>query len=185
MLHQRRLARWSQLPPQSGAWFGNSPLQFSSMRSGELLHAGTTASTPVRALSLPRRTTPPVSAVPRLPCLWARLPCLRQRHAGRERSRVRGERRVGGQLLRVRRHHRGEVEHERPLPLGSHEGHCRGDDRVQVVSLLLCLFRGPSSTPQVSDGHEKDKGIRGRPFRTKISLDTSISRTSISGRREY
>ena len=39
--------------------------------------------------------------------------------------------------------------------------------------------------PQVSDGHEEDKGIRGRPFRTKISLDTSISRTSISGRREY
>ena len=38
-------------------------------------------------------------------------------------------------------------------------------------------LRGPSSTPQVSDGHEEDKGIRGRPFRTKISLDTSISRT--------
>ena len=54
-----------------------------------------------------------------------------------------------------------------------------------MVSLLLRLFRGPSSTPQVSDGHEEDKGIRGWPFRTKISLDTSISRTSISGRREY
>ena len=56
---------------------------------------------------------------PRLPCLWVRLPCLRQRHAGRDRSRVRGERRVGGQLLRVRRHHRGEVEHGRPPPLGT------------------------------------------------------------------
>ena len=61
--HQPRLARRSQLPPQSGAWFSNSPLQFSSMRSGELLHAGTAASTPVWAPSLPRRTAPPVSAV--------------------------------------------------------------------------------------------------------------------------
>ena len=39
VLHQPRLARRSQLPPQAGAWFSNSPLQFSSMRSGELLHA--------------------------------------------------------------------------------------------------------------------------------------------------
>ena len=138
VLHQPRLARRSQLPPQAGAWFSNSPLQFSSMRSGELLHAGTAASTPVRASSLPHRTAPPVSAVPRLPCLWARLPCLRQRHAGRDRSRVRGERRVGGQLLRVRRHHRGEVEHGRPPPLGTHEGHRRGDDRG--FRWFLCCF---------------------------------------------
>ena len=91
VLDQPRLARRSQLAPQAGAWFSNSPLQFSSMRSGELLHAGTTASTPVRESSLPCRTTPPVTAVPRLSCLWARLPCLRQRHAGRDRSQVRGE----------------------------------------------------------------------------------------------
>ena len=63
VLHQPCLARRSQLPPQAGAWFSNSPLQFSSMRSGELLHAGTAASMPVRAPSLPRRTAPPVSAV--------------------------------------------------------------------------------------------------------------------------
>ena len=43
MLHQPRLARRSQLLPQAGAWFSDSPLQFSSMRSGELLHAGTGA----------------------------------------------------------------------------------------------------------------------------------------------
>ena len=128
VLHQPRLARRSQLPPQAGAWFSNSPLQFSSMRSGELLHAGTAASTPVRAPSLPRRTAPPVSAVAAPPVSVARLPCLRQRHAGRDRSRVHGERRVGGQLLRARRHHQGEVEHGRPPLLGSHEGHCRGDD---------------------------------------------------------
>jgi hypothetical protein len=43
---------------------------------------------------------------------------------------VRREQRVGGQRLRVRRHHRGEVEHGRPPPLGSHEGHCRGNAGV-------------------------------------------------------
>ena len=59
---------------------------------------------------------------PRLPCLWARLPCLRQRHAGRDKSRMHGERPVGGQLLPVRRHHRGEVEHGRSSPLATHEG---------------------------------------------------------------
>jgi hypothetical protein len=166
VLHQPRLARRSQLPPQAGAWFSNSPLQFSSMRSGELLHTGKAASTPVRASSLPRRTAPPVSAVPHLPCLWARLPCLRQRHAGRDRSRVRGERRVGGQLLRVRRHHRGEVEHGRPPPLGSHEGHRRGDDCA--FRWFLCFFVSSEDLRRprkVSAGHEEDKGIRGRPFR--------------------
>ena len=71
-------------------------------------------------------------------CLWVRLPCLRQHHAGRDISRVRGERRVGGQLLRVRCHHRGEVEHGRPPPLGSHEGHRRGDDCV--YRWFLCCF---------------------------------------------
>ena len=159
MLHQPRLARRSQLPPQAGAWFSNSPLQFSSMRSGELLHVGTAASTPVRALSLPRCTAPLVSAVPR-------LPFLRQRHAGRDRSRVHGERRVGGQLLRVRRHHRGEVEHGRPPPLGSHEGHRRGDDCA--FRWFLCFFVSSEDLRRprkVSAGHEEDKGIRGRPFR--------------------
>lgn len=130
------------------------------------MSCSTLASTPVWASSLPPRTMPPVSAVPRLPCLWARLPCLRQRHASRERSRVHGERRVGGQLLRVRRHQRGEVEHGRPPPLGSHEGHCRGYDCA--FRWFLCFFVSSKDLPRprkVSAGHEEDKGIRGRPFR--------------------
>ena len=69
VLHQPRLARHSQLPPQAGAWFNNSPLQFSSMRSGELLHAGTAAST--------RYGRHRCRVVPRHQCLrWLRLPCL-------------------------------------------------------------------------------------------------------------
>ena len=38
-----------QLPPQASAWFSNSPLQASSTRRGELLHAGTAGSTGVIA----------------------------------------------------------------------------------------------------------------------------------------
>ena len=116
---------------------------------------------------------------PRLPCLWARLPCLRQRHAGRDRSRVRGERRVGGQLLRVRRHHRGEVEHGRPPPLGSHEGHRGGDAGVHsrcLAGSFSCedlrrpriYLRGSRQSGDRAAGHEEHKSIGGRPFRPGI-----------------
>ena len=103
---------------------------------------------------------------PASPLWWPRLPCLRQRHAGRDRSRVRGERRFGGQLLRVHRHHRGEVEHGRSPPLGSHEGHRRGDDCA--FRWFICFFVSSEDLRRprkVSAGHEEDKGIRGRPFR--------------------
>ena len=92
VLHQARLARRSQLPPQVGAWFNNSPLQFSSMRSGELLHAGTAASTPVRAPSLPRRTAPPVSAMAAPPVsvgappVPAAAPCRQRQKPGAWRA---------------------------------------------------------------------------------------------------
>ena len=81
MLHQPRLARRSQLPPQAGAWFSNSLLEFSSMRSGELLHTGTAVSTPERASSLPRRTAPPVSAVA-APPVPAAAPCRQRQKPG-------------------------------------------------------------------------------------------------------
>ena len=80
VLHQPRLARRSQLPPQAGAWFSNSPLQFSSMRSGELLHAGTAASTPIWASSLPHRTAPPVSVS--APLVPAAAPCRQRQKPG-------------------------------------------------------------------------------------------------------
>ena len=76
--------------------------------------------------------------VPRLPFLWPRLPCRWPCHASSDISRVRGERRVGGQRLIVRRHHRGEVEHGRPPPLGTNKGHRRGDDRG--FRWFLCCF---------------------------------------------
>ena len=85
MLHQPRLARRSQLPPQAGALFSNSPLQFSSMRSGKLLHAGTATSTPVRASSLSRRTAPPVSAV-NVPPVPATAPCREKQKPGAWRA---------------------------------------------------------------------------------------------------
>ena len=92
MLHQARLARRSQLPPQAGAWFSNSPLQFSSMRSGELLHAGTAASTPVWVSSLPRRMAPQVSAVAAPPVsvgappVPATAPCRQRQKPGAWRA---------------------------------------------------------------------------------------------------
>ena len=132
VLHQPRLARRSQLPPQEGAWFSNSPLQFSSTRSGELLHVGTVASTPVPAPSLPRHTAPPVSAVAAPPVsvgappVPAAAPCRQRQKPGA--WRVTSWWPASPCLLPSSRRSRTRG----PPPLGSHEGHRRGDD---------CAFR--------------------------------------------
>ena len=44
-----------------------------------------------------------------------------------EVMQLRGCRRGDGQHVPARRHHQGEVEHGRPPPIVSHEGHRRGD----------------------------------------------------------
>ena len=138
VLHQPRLARRSQLPPQAGAWFSNSPLQFSSMRSGELLHAGTAASTPVRASSLPRRTAPPVSAVAAPPVsvgappVPAAAPCRQRQKPGAWTATSRWPASPCPPPSSRRSRTRG------PPPLGTHEGHRRGDDRG--FRWFLCCF---------------------------------------------
>lgn len=49
LIHLPPLTRQSQLTPQAGVRFINSPLQASSTRSGELLHAGTVGRTGIVA----------------------------------------------------------------------------------------------------------------------------------------
>ena len=107
--------------------------------------------------------------LPRLPFLWPRLPCRWPRHASSDRSQVRGERRVGGQRLRVRRHHRGEVEHGRPPPLGSHEGHRRGDAGVHsrcLAGSFCCKDLRRPRMGSTEEGNVRMNSSRCRPWRS-------------------
>ena len=59
------------------------------------------------------------------------------------------------------RHHRGEVEHGRPLPIVSHEGHRRGDAGEYNRCLARFFF---------CQMLEEDKDIMRRPFRLGILI---------------
>jgi len=93
----------------------------------------------------------------------------RPRHASSDRSRVCGERRVGGQRLRVRRHHRGEVEHGRPPPLGSHEGHRGGDAGVHsrcLAGSFCCEDLRRPCMGSTEEGNVRMNSSRCRPWRS-------------------
>ena len=78
-----------------------------------------------------------------------------------EVMRLRGCGRGDGQHVPARRHHRGEVEHGRPPPIVSHEGHRRGDAGEYSRCLARFFFCRML---------EEDKEIGRRPFRLGILI---------------